>query len=90
MSEFDFWDFVECSKCHLPFITDSGPAIPFWLTDCGHIICNSHLSQSKRVVQQISNSMISDPDQSCHCGSTDIQVIPLQHDASRVELLSRF
>lgn len=45
--DFDFWDFVNCSICHLPFGPENGgpPQVPFWLTDCGHIICNSHLSQ---------------------------------------------
>lgn len=44
--EFDIWEFVNCSKCHLQFSPDgvSGPSVPFWLTECGHIICNTHLS----------------------------------------------
>ena len=47
----DFWEFVSCGKCHLPFVNDGaadgsagGPTIPFWLTECGHILCNQHLS----------------------------------------------
>ena len=46
-SEFDFWEFVSCSKCRMPFALDNGLAtIPFWLTECGHVICNNHLSLS--------------------------------------------
>jgi hypothetical protein len=46
--EFDFWEFVNCARCHLSFNTDLGaPQIPFWLTECGHIVCNNHLSQSR-------------------------------------------
>jgi hypothetical protein len=45
--EFDFWEFVNCAKCHLPFSVDSttSPQIPFWLTDCSHVVCNNHLSE---------------------------------------------
>ena len=45
-SSFDFWEFVACGTCQLPFISTStsGPTIPFWLTECGHIVCNNHLS----------------------------------------------
>lgn len=44
--EFDFWEFVCCGLCHLPFSTDLGgpPPAPFWITECGHVVCNSHLS----------------------------------------------
>ncbi|CAA7271538.1 unnamed protein product [Cyclocybe aegerita] len=64
--DFDFWDFVCCAKCRMPFALDNGSAtIPFWLTECGHIICNSHLN----------------PDQSCsQCGAQDIQLAPLQRE----------
>ncbi|KAI9508287.1 hypothetical protein F5148DRAFT_927232 [Russula earlei] len=63
----DIWEFVTCSKCHLPF--SSGPSVPpqvpFWLTECGHVICNLHLNA----------------DQSCcECGAQRIQMIPLQRD----------
>lgn len=46
VQEFDFWEFVTCAKCYQPFSSDglSGPVIPFWLTECGHIVCNHHLS----------------------------------------------
>ena len=44
--ELDFWEFVNCARCHLPFDTDVGtPPVPFWLTECGHIVCNNHLSE---------------------------------------------
>ncbi|KAK7467248.1 hypothetical protein VKT23_004305 [Stygiomarasmius scandens] len=63
MSEFDFWEFVACAKCQLPFA--SGSTVPFWLTECGHTVCNNHLNA----------------DQSCSvCASPDIQVIPLQQE----------
>ncbi|KAJ3839750.1 hypothetical protein F5878DRAFT_534984 [Lentinula raphanica] len=62
--DFDFWEFVCCSKCQLPF-NSSGSTVPFWLTECGHVICNNHLS----------------PDQTCaQCKSSGIQLIPLQYD----------
>jgi hypothetical protein len=45
-AEFDFWDFVNCSICHLPFTSsDRGPPVPFWITECGHVLCNNHLSK---------------------------------------------
>ena len=44
-SDFDFWDFVACAKCQLPFSSNSGGTVPFWLTECGHVICNTHLSE---------------------------------------------
>lgn len=63
--EFDFWEFVACAKCYLPFISHSGPSVPFWLTECGHVVCNNHLCS----------------DQSCpQCRSPKIQLIPLQAD----------
>ena len=43
-SDFDFWEFVSCAKCQLSFSLDAGTAVPFWLTQCGHVICNNHLS----------------------------------------------
>jgi len=44
-ADFDFWEFVCCAKCRMPFALDNGGAtVPFWLTECGHVICNSHLS----------------------------------------------
>src|ERR1700761_1751450 len=45
-NDLGIWEFVTCSKCYLPF--SSGPSglpqVPFWLTECGHVICNAHLS----------------------------------------------
>ncbi|GJE95162.1 RING-type domain-containing protein [Phanerochaete sordida] len=65
--DFDFWDYVTCSRCHLSFTPDNGgpPPVPFWVTECGHVVCNNHLRT----------------DQSCaKCGQRDIQVAPLQRD----------
>ncbi|KAJ6520652.1 hypothetical protein B0H19DRAFT_954561 [Mycena capillaripes] len=64
-AEFDFWEFVSCSRCQLPFVSDSGAAVPFWLTECGHVVCNTHLNI----------------DQSCaQCGMAGIQLVPLQRE----------
>ncbi|KZT26415.1 hypothetical protein NEOLEDRAFT_257489 [Neolentinus lepideus HHB14362 ss-1] len=66
-SAFNFWEFVHCARCYLPFSADSTgqPQVPFWLTECGHVICNNHLNV----------------DQSCaRCGEPGIQVVPLQRD----------
>ncbi|KAI0340076.1 hypothetical protein BDW22DRAFT_1399021 [Trametopsis cervina] len=65
--DFDFWEFVSCGRCHLPFSADSRgvPSVPFWVTECGHVLCNTHLNS----------------DQSCaKCGQRDIQVSPLQRE----------
>ncbi|KIK57691.1 hypothetical protein GYMLUDRAFT_246686 [Collybiopsis luxurians FD-317 M1] len=64
-SEFDYWEFVSCSKCHLSFASGAGATVPFWLTECGHVVCNNHLNS----------------DQSCaHCGARGILLVPLQND----------
>ncbi|XP_006457961.1 hypothetical protein AGABI2DRAFT_114985 [Agaricus bisporus var. bisporus H97] len=64
-TDIDFWEFVSCAKCHLPYASEFGKSVPFWLTECGHIICNNHLN----------------PDQSCaSCGSTGILVVALQQE----------
>ncbi|KAI0647020.1 hypothetical protein C8Q79DRAFT_600047 [Trametes meyenii] len=66
-SDFDFWEFVCCGLCHLDFVKESGTlsSVPFWLTNCGHVVCNSHLNA----------------DQSCTvCGTANIQLIPLQQE----------
>ncbi|KAG2144790.1 hypothetical protein BD769DRAFT_1597744 [Suillus cothurnatus] len=65
-AEFDFWDFVNCSICQLPFTSsDHGPPVPFWITECGHVLCNNHLK----------------PDQSCaRCNAQNIQLVPLHRD----------
>ncbi|KAI0082654.1 hypothetical protein K474DRAFT_1585303 [Panus rudis PR-1116 ss-1] len=65
--EYDFWEFVACARCHLPFLSESNhqPQVPFWITECGHVICNNHLNA----------------DQSCaECGSQTVQVAPLQRE----------
>ncbi|KAI0029382.1 hypothetical protein K488DRAFT_56498 [Vararia minispora EC-137] len=66
MTEQDIWEFVSCSCCHLPFSPDGrAPPVPFWLTECGHILCNNHLT----------------PDQACTaCGSKPVQMVPLQRE----------
>ncbi|KAG8966250.1 hypothetical protein FRC03_012261 [Tulasnella sp. 419] len=64
---FDFWDFVYCSQCMLPYLSEgqSQPTVPFWATECGHVLCNRHLN----------------PDRSCpSCGSPNVAVSPLQKD----------
>ncbi|KAF8478424.1 hypothetical protein DFH94DRAFT_55799 [Russula ochroleuca] len=66
-TDLDIWEFVTCSKCHLPFSPgpSAPPQVPFWLTECGHVICNLHLNA----------------DQSCcECGAQRIQMIPLQRE----------
>ncbi|THH10805.1 hypothetical protein EW145_g1067 [Phellinidium pouzarii] len=71
--EFDFWEFVACSKCHLAFSSDgvSAPTVPFWLSDCGHILCNSHLNA----------------DQSCpSCNAQRIELMPLQKEFQQESL----
>ncbi|KAH7889430.1 hypothetical protein F5I97DRAFT_1994475 [Phlebopus sp. FC_14] len=65
--EFQFWDFVSCGLCHLPYAASDRepPLVPFWITECGHVVCNNHLN----------------PDQSCaKCGEQGIQLMPLQRD----------
>ena len=46
-TDFDIWDTICCAKCLLPFPSKAGPTIPFWLTECGHILCNNHLSEQR-------------------------------------------
>lgn len=56
--DLEFWDSVDCAKCHLLFAPERGPSppVPFWLTECGHILCNSHLSAfTPRVLMVWSN-----------------------------------
>ncbi|EJD02446.1 uncharacterized protein FOMMEDRAFT_168904 [Fomitiporia mediterranea MF3/22] len=65
--DFDIWEFVTCSKCQLPFSQDgvSGPSVPFWITECGHVLCNSHLN----------------PDKSCpSCNAQNIELMALQKE----------
>ena len=44
--EFNFWEFVSCGICHLEYIKETGALsnVPFWLTECGHVACNAHIS----------------------------------------------
>ncbi|KIP08143.1 hypothetical protein PHLGIDRAFT_388983 [Phlebiopsis gigantea 11061_1 CR5-6] len=65
--DFDFWEFVCCSKCHLSYIPDAGgpPTVPFWVTECGHVICNNHLRSDHRCAK---------------CGATNVQVAALQQE----------
>ncbi|KAF8506353.1 hypothetical protein BU17DRAFT_57727 [Hysterangium stoloniferum] len=70
-TQFDYWEFVHCAICFLPFIPDpinapaGPPTVPFWLTECGHTLCNNHIN----------------PDQSCGaCGAVGVQLVPLQRD----------
>ena len=87
--DLDFWDYVSCSKCHLLFTPDQGgpPPVPFWITECGHIICNSHLSRIQPLhtmcnVTQRSPRNYPGSDGSCaKCGAKEIQVAPLQREA---------
>ncbi len=85
LTDLDIWEFVSCSKCHLPFSSDPSapPQVPFWLTECGHVICNLHLSMSPLYNRCSckSTEYTSDADQSCcECGAQGIQMIPLQRE----------
>ncbi|VDC06604.1 unnamed protein product [Peniophora sp. CBMAI 1063] len=63
----EIWEFVSCAKCHLPYSSDGHgpPSVPFWLTDCGHVICNNHIQADRSCVK---------------CGVTDIEMVPLQRE----------
>lgn len=58
--DFDFWDFVSCAVCHISYSpADRGPPpVPFWITECGHVLCNSHLSQSLLFTQTSSTDTV--------------------------------
>ncbi|CAE6424268.1 unnamed protein product [Rhizoctonia solani] len=65
------WEYVHCSVCMMLFLppnrTDPVPDIPFWLTECGHVICNNHLMA----------------DQSCaSCRAKNPTIVPLQRNMS--------
>ncbi|CAE6520894.1 unnamed protein product [Rhizoctonia solani] len=65
------WEYVHCSVCMVLFLPpnrlDPVPDIPFWLTECGHVICNNHLMA----------------DQSCaSCGAKNPSIVPLQRNMS--------
>lgn len=86
---YDFWEAVTCAKCHLRFVPDCGgpPLVPFWITECGHILCNNHLSGYMDNRPSFGLALISDglkdADQSCsHCGDRPINLAPLQREVS--------
>ncbi|KAF8710914.1 kinase-like protein, partial [Rhizoctonia solani] len=65
------WEYVHCSVCMVLFLPpnhpDPVPDIPFWLTECGHVVCNNHLMA----------------DQSCaSCGAKNPSIVPLQRNMS--------
>lgn len=82
-TDIDFWEFVSCAKCHLPYASEFGKSVPFWLTECGHIICNNHLSPCLCILLNFESfcDWTLDPDQICaSCGSTGILVVALQQE----------
>jgi len=88
-SVYDFWEAVTCAKCHLRFVLDGGgpPLVPFWITECGHIFCNNHLSGYTDNGSFLGLTLISngpeDADQSCSCcGGRPINLTPLQRQVS--------
>ena len=48
-TKYSAWEFVHCGICYLPFINprnpEAPPPVPFWLTECSHVVCNNHLSE---------------------------------------------
>lgn len=88
-SELDFWEFVNCGICHLEFVKENGTlsSVPFWLTECGHVVCNSHISAWLLVSAPKARgglpSYFKDPDHSCsECGSQGVQLMPLAREVS--------
>ncbi|QRW27380.1 hypothetical protein RhiXN_01975 [Rhizoctonia solani] len=70
-SDNSIWEYVHCSVCMVLFLPpnhpDPVPDIPFWLTECGHVVCNNHLMA----------------DQSCaSCGAKNPSIVPLQRNMS--------
>ena len=47
-NDFDYLEFAHCGACMAEYLPlgEGAPPQPFWLTDCGHILCNQHLSLS--------------------------------------------
>lgn len=80
----DLWDTISCSKCLLPFLSKAGPTIPFWLTECGHILCNNHLSKQPVATRHpFPRLTVPGPNQSCtQCGAQGIQLTPLQKEVA--------
>jgi len=86
---YDFWEAVTCAKCHLRFVPDGGgpPLVPFWITECGHILCNNHLSgctdNRSFFGLALTSNGLEDADQSCsNCGDRPINLAPLQREVS--------
>ncbi|KZV82684.1 hypothetical protein EXIGLDRAFT_335988 [Exidia glandulosa HHB12029] len=61
------WPYIHCGVCHYLFQrqrdTSAPPSVPFWLTECGHVVCNTHLHPEKLCAQ---------------CGAQNIEVVSLQ------------
>jgi hypothetical protein len=95
---FDFWEFICCAHCHRPFQTDhnAAPPVPFWLTECGHIICNNDLSMTileryMRVFALSFDHVVVDSDQHCTiCGTRGIHLTALQRDVGRQRVIFMF
>lgn len=86
---FSLWEFVHCGICYT-FWSDP-PRIPLWATDCGHIICNDHLSGPLtcryRDCSEKKNLLIAStskgPNGSCSCcGLEGVAVLPLKNDVN--------
>lgn len=45
-----YWELVHCHVCYLAYTSIDNPSalpsIPFWITECGHVLCNNHLSNA--------------------------------------------
>ncbi|QRV86146.1 casein kinase I [Ceratobasidium sp. AG-Ba] len=79
VSESSIWQYVHCSMCMVLFLPPNrpnpAPEVPFWVTDCGHVICNNHLKA----------------DQTCAaCGTTNISCVPLQQRNMAPSILQWF
>ncbi|KZV85577.1 hypothetical protein EXIGLDRAFT_253818 [Exidia glandulosa HHB12029] len=61
------WPYIHCGVCHYLFQRQrdpsAPPSVPFWLTECGHVVCNAHLHPEKLCAQ---------------CGAQNIEVVSLQ------------
>lgn len=47
IDDLDIWEFTHCDHCMLPFEQSSSEQsrVPFWLTECGHVMCDSHICE---------------------------------------------
>ncbi|PVG00294.1 hypothetical protein CPB86DRAFT_237752 [Serendipita vermifera] len=47
-AKYSIWEYVHCGVCLLPFVNprnpNAPPPVPFWLTECSHVVCNNHLN----------------------------------------------